>query len=179
MKFAGVDLSITSPAVTVFDDESKTFTFHCLNSNTKLVSNAPFFHTLYPDWKTSEERFDKVSQWVFDLVENCSSVFLEGYAYGATGLVFNIAENAGLIKHKLFKANIPLEQFAPATIKKFATGKGNAKKEMMEEAWNKDVGLNIREALGQTWKTKLPMNPSSDIIDSYYIVKLGYHKWQS
>ena len=58
-------------------------------------------------------------------------VALEDYAFAAKGRVFHIAENTGILKYKLFQQGIPLETISPSAVKKNATGKGNADKEMM------------------------------------------------
>jgi hypothetical protein len=55
-------------------------------------------------------------------------------------------------------------------IKKFATGKGNANKEALQEVFLKETGYNIKEKFNMTEKQ---WNPSSDIIDSYFICKYG------
>ena len=89
---------------------------------------------------------------------------------GSTGRVFNIAENAGLLKHYLWKSNISYNVVPPTVIKKFATGKGNANKEKLEQAFIEETGINIKEMLNMSDKQ---WNPSSDIIDSYYICKYG------
>ena len=53
-----------------------------------------------------------------------------------TGLaVRSIAENTGLLKHKLYKIKVPTKPVPPTVIKKYATGKGNANKELMYEAF--------------------------------------------
>lgn len=174
-KIAGIDLSYTSPAITVYDFETDRYDHYFYTTNKKLVSNGQFHCTLQPLWTTQEERFDNLSEWAIGVVDGCSKVWIEGYAFAAKGLVFQIGENTGLLKHKLWKLGIPFETFAPAAIKKIATGKGTANKEKMEEAWNDQVGLDIRKLIGQDVKNpkKPPMNPSSDIIDSYFIAKMG------
>lgn len=89
---------------------------------------------------------------------------------GSTGRVFNIAENAGLLKHYLWKSDMYYNVVPPTVIKKFATGKGNANKEKIQESFIEETGINIKEMLNMTDKQ---WNPSSDIIDSYYICKYG------
>jgi len=59
-------------------------------------------------------------------------------------------------------------------IKKFATGKGNAKKQDMEVAFINETNYHIKDVLGLTEKQ---FNPSSDIIDSYFICKYGYENF--
>ena len=84
--------------------------------------------------------------------------------------MFHIAENGGVCKFLLWKNNIPYETIPPTVIKKFATGKGNADKEKMQQAFLSETNFNIKEILSMTDKQ---WNPSSDLIDSYYICKYG------
>jgi len=62
---------------------------------------------------------------------------------------------------------------APTAIKKFATGKGNANKEKMQDAFINETGVNLKEQLNMTEKQ---WNPSSDIIDAYYVCKYAIHE---
>lgn len=107
-------------------------------------------------------------QWIS--AAGCSRVAIEGYAFGAVGRVFQIAENAGLLKYKLWKEGIEYTVPAPTEIKKFATGKGNANKDMMLEAFNEETGVDIRAKLDII----KGYNPISDIVDAYYIAKFGF-----
>jgi Holliday junction resolvasome RuvABC endonuclease subunit len=53
---------------------------------------------------------------------------------------------------------------APTEVKKFATGKGNAKKDDMLEAFIIQTGVDPRVVLDYYGET-----PISDIVDSYFI----------
>lgn len=61
-------------------------------------------------------------------------VVIEGYAMGGMGRVFDIGELGGVIKLGLFYKKLPVAIVPPSSLKKFATGKGNAKKDDMLEA---------------------------------------------
>jgi len=81
--------------------------------------------------------------------------------------VFHIAENLGLLKYKLkidFCWDYTL--LAPSVIKKFATDKGNANKEMMLSAFQGDTGVNLAELFESNAKS-----PISDVVDAYFICK--------
>ena len=54
----------------------------------------------------------------------------------------------------------------PSVIKKFATGKGNANKELMLDAFEKDTGTNLAQVFDTTSKS-----PVSDVADAYFICK--------
>ena len=92
---------------------------------------------------------------------------MEGYAYGAKGRVFNLAENMGLLKYKLYKHAIPVTIVEPSKVKKCATGKGNADKQVMYETFSKETNTDLKSVFGQ----KTLSNPVTDVIDSYYVLK--------
>ena len=60
-------------------------------------------------------------------------------------------------------------------IKKFATGKGNADKDMMYDSFYKETKMNLKKI----FDTEKVGNPVSDIVDSYYIQKIGYENSSS
>lgn len=183
MILGAVDYSLTSPCVAIYNTERKKFCFNKCNfyflSNKKSMEEYCIYNTsnlrcaLYPEWKSNEERYEKLSAWAITKLYSSEIVVFEGYSYGSKGQVFNLAENAGLLKWKLWKANKKVEIVAPTVIKKFATGKGNASKIVLEESFQKEVDIDLRKLLKQT---KSQMNPSSDIIDAYYMLKYNYEK---
>ena len=61
----------------------------------------------------------------------------------------------------------------PSIVKKRATTKGNANKELMYEQFMKDGGEDLVSQLGMN---KLS-NPVTDIVDSYYIMRTGNEDW--
>ena len=187
---AGIDYSITSPAICIhigdiWDYSNCVFHF-CVVSEKKhdiLQEELKSNHQLNPhyipsknEFKSDLERFDYISDVIMKPLLSFSKVdhvYLEGYSFGSSGsLVFNIAENTGILKYKLLKNTIPYTTFAPSAIKKYATGKGNAKKELMEDAFESEQEIGLRNLLHQTEKQN---NPSSDIIDSYFICSNGFN----
>ena len=70
------------------------------------------------------------------------------------------------IKYKFYKLDIPYQLIAPSSVKKFATGKGNANKEMMIDAFKETAGFDLLGELDCTYNS-----PASDIADSYFICK--------
>ena len=97
-------------------------------------------------------------------------MLLEDYAYAATGRVFNIGENTGILKYRLARSDINIYTVTPNEVKKFATGKGNANKELMLSNFITQTGVDVREIMDYAGE-----NPISDIVDSYYICKY-YHE---
>jgi hypothetical protein len=174
----GCDYSITSPALCVFNGDPKNFGFsncqvYSLTSNKKAEGGAKNITvTPYPVYSDNIDRYDAISDWALKIIAPLKTpvVYLEGYAFAAKGLVFNIAENTGLLKYKLRLADVPMEVFQPSAVKKTATGKGNANKALMEESFKEREGRDIKAELGVKPNQD---NPSSDIIDSYYILRHG------
>ena len=187
MKIAGIDYSLTSPAICVYKEEDggcfdfDRCVFHYLSNNEKqrqLAAGTGLDNLRaesYPEWQTEEERHEKLSTWAYNIVQGCEEVFLEGYAFATSGTshVRSMAENTGLLKHKMWKSKISFKTYPPTVFKKFATGKGNSNKELMYEAFVDELltPTDLKERL--TPKAKKIINPISDIVDSYFIVKAG------
>ena len=130
------------------------------------------------EWKDPIQRFTQISDWALQIIKDTFNpiVFIEGYSYGSKGqALFQIAENCGLLKYRLQEAKIPYEIIVPSVVKKGATGKGNADKEMMYEAFEKETKMNLKKILD----TDKVGNPLSDIVDSYFIKKIGYENSNS
>jgi hypothetical protein len=169
----GIDYSITCPCLCLFD-ERKEFKFNnCFFyylTNTKKYADkiAPnITGESFQEYVQDVDRFDTISQWATNLCIGAADVGMEGYAYGAKGRVFNLAENMGLLKYKLYKHAIPVTIIEPAKVKKCATGKGNADKQVMYDTFSKETNTNLLSLFNQ----KTLSNPVTDVIDSYYVLK--------
>ena len=186
-KIAGIDYSLTSPAICVYKDENgghfdfDRCVFYYLSNTEKQRQSAArcgldnLRAEPYPEWKSEEERHEKLATWAYNIVQGSEEVFLEGYAFATSAQagVRSIAENTGLLKHKMWKNKIPFKPYPPTVIKKFATGKGNSNKELMYEAFVDELltPIDLKELL--TPKAKKVISPISDIVDSYFITKCG------
>lgn len=177
MRIVGIDYSLTSPCVCIGNPDNFSFEtckFYYLTDSKKLDVDVDNIHgDLHPEYKCDEQRYANITNWVMSLLKENDRIYMEGYSMGSTGRVFNIAENAGLLKHYLWKWNYSYDIIPPTVIKKFATGKGNANKQVLQDCFEEETKYNIKKKLGLTEKQ---WNPSSDIIDSYYICKLGKAK---
>ena len=87
---------------------------------------------------------------------------------GSVGQVFSIAENTAILKFKIYQAKIEYRIVPPTTLKKFATGKGNADKLMMYEAFVKKTNYDPRKILNSEAKLG---SPFTDIADSYWLAE--------
>ena len=125
-------------------------------------------------WKTDIERFDDIAAWAMDILEkyNVGEVFLEGYAFAATGRVFNIAENTAILKYNMWDKYIDFKIIPPTVVKKFATGSGNASKEKMYESFaQENPRRDIKSLL--TPRSENIISPLNDVVDAYFILKCG------
>ena len=186
-KIAGIDYSLTSPAICVYKDENgghfdfDRCVFHYLSNTEKQRQSAAgsgldnLRAEPYPEWQSEEERHEKLATWAYNIVQGCDEVFLEGYAFATSAQagVRSLAENTGLLKHKMWKNKLIFRTYPPTVIKKFATGKGNANKDQMYDAFISELLTpdDLKERL--TPKAKKVTNPISDIVDSYFIAKAG------
>lgn len=180
MILAGIDYSLTSPAICVHEgDEWRVENcrfYYLVHREKSLVTSGQFYGGLYSDWNCDTQRYENLAEWSARILSlnGVQKCFIEGYAFNAVGRVFQIAENTGHLKYTLWKSRIPFHVFAPPEIKKFAAKKGNANKEKMYEAFLEETMVDIRSKLDILNKNQ--WNPVSDIVDSYYIAKLGFMK---
>lgn len=174
----GIDYSMTSPAICIHVGDSWSFNnclFYYQTSVKKLEFNGKKFNgSLFKLYRNEEERFYNNAIWAESIFSIYLPTFgaLEGYAMGAKGKVFHIGENTGMLKHVMWRSGLKFITPPPTVVKKFATGKGNANKEKMEEAFLAETQFDVRKHIGQSEKTS---NPSSDLIDAYYMCKYAFH----
>lgn len=99
---------------------------------------------------------------IFNCVAPGDRVFIESYAFSANmNSLTVLAEVTGIIKYVIwnFQKTWPVA-IPPSTIKKWTTGKGNAKKEDIKLALYKKYGLEFE---------------TSDEADAYALGDLGWH----
>ena len=173
VNIVGIDYSTTSPAICVKVNDK--WDIHYLTQKKKLVDeywHDPFlfFGGLLPKITVPIARYKYISSWAIDVMDSydVAAVFIEDYAYAATGRVFNIGENTGILKYRLTRKDIPFYEIPPTVIKKYATGRGNANKELMLANFITATGIDIQAVMDHTGD-----NPISDIVDSYFVCEYG------
>jgi len=178
MIIAGIDYSMTSPAICIYDTDTEFKFENCdfyFMTQLKKYDDVPLenVHGHYFEYDDSMNRYDLISSHFIDRILDSGvvHVFIEDYSMGSKGKVFNIAENTGILKYRLWLLQIPVTTVPPTVIKKFATGKGNANKERMQEVFEEENAVRLKDVLSMTEKQ---WNPSSDLIDAYYICKYGH-----
>ena len=168
---------MTSPALCVYNTESGEFsfdncTFYFLTQSKKYEIDSENIHGILFEYDNEMQRYDTISSYFLDrIMENeVDKVYMEDYSMGSKGRVFHIAENTGVLKYRMWSFGIPFQTIPPTVIKKFASGKGNANKERMQEVFEEQNEVKLKQLFNMTDKQ---WNPSSDLIDAYYICKYG------
>jgi len=184
----GIDYSLSSPGVCVNTSEEEfqyeDCKFYYLTNTKKYqgtfkekmafgTSAVEYIGTPHRPYSSEPERYNNIADWAIDIIKSYTwwqeqpIIQIEDYSYGSTGRVFHIAENLGLLKYKLkMECGWDYTLLAPSVIKKFATDKGNANKELMLGAFQEDTGVNLEVLLDSSVKS-----PITDIADAYFICK--------
>ena len=183
----GIDYSLNSPAICIADDnfDFDKCSFHFLTSKKKHIGKfgKNIFGYEIKEYTSNIERFNNISLWALDIIhkykprQQTAQVFIEGYSFGSKGqAVFQIAENCGLLKYKLHMSpSILYDTIVPSVVKKYASGKGNADKQLMYDSFKEYT----KKDLMKIFDMQKLNNPVTDIIDSYYIAKVGYENIKS
>ena len=188
----GIDYSLSSPGVCVNTSEGEfryeDCSFYFLTGtkkydNTFKDNDVRYVGTGHKLYTSEPERYNNIADWAIDIIKSHikeyqikeklfhwpgnPTIQIEDYSYGSTGRVFHIAENLGLLKYKLkMECGWDYTLLPPSVIKKFATDKGNANKDLMLDAFEKDTGTNLAQVFDTTSKS-----PVSDVADAYFICK--------
>ena len=178
----GIDYSFTSPSICILGDDFASSKFYFMNSVKKVCVKALNYdgtRLVKDDFIHDVQRYDHVSDWAIEKImkyyrKGETRIFLEGFSFGSTtGKIFNVAENGGTLKYKLYKhlGEIPT-LFAPTSVKKFYTGQGNCGKDSMVFKLYQSENKDVMKELGMSGQVKSPVH---DIVDSYAIALLGRH----
>ena len=189
----GIDYSLSSPGVCINTSEEEfryeDCKFYYLTNTKKYegtfkekmafgTSAVEYIGAPHRPYSSEPERYNNIANWAIDIIKLYGdaktginrikpTIQIEDYSFGSTGRVFHIAENLGLLKYKLkIECGWDYTLLAPSVIKKFATDKGNANKEMMLGAFQEDTGVNLGELFDSSAKS-----PITDVADAYFICK--------
>ena len=142
----GLDLSLTSTGVAVYDEDTDCITTDVIKTCNK---------------HTDTERYYTILHRISNYFISKNVFFIEGYSFGSfskSSSMSKLIELGGIIKYDLWLKGVPYIKVPPTTLKKFITGKGNAKKE--------DIKLAVYKKYGREFKT-------SDEADAFSLVVLG------
>lgn len=179
--YIGIDYSMSCPAVCAYTPETARVSFWYAHATKHNLALPHISSTCIPDTATEVVRRAELLarqcvSWILTFADGLHhQVWIEDYAFNATGRVFHIGENTGILKYFLLHNGIDVHPVPPTVVKKFATTKGNADKHKMTSAFLKDYPD------AQTWVTKffpryvdgaiLAKSPLSDLADAYWIAK--------
>lgn len=85
-------------------------------------------------------RLRHIRNCVRDLFARVELAVIEGYAFGAINQREALGEVGGVVRLALFESRIPYAVVPAKTLKKYATGNGNASKAMMVAAAQRHLG---------------------------------------
>jgi Holliday junction resolvasome RuvABC endonuclease subunit len=167
-----LDYSLSCPAMALSSPNLQFYYLTSTKKNEGSFYDGMFNGKLHSEWTTPEDRYEYISDYFINILDQKfidpkEAVYIEDYSFGSKGRTFHIAENTGLIKYKLWKRGHDITVVPPTVIKKYATGKGNAKKPDMHAAFQMTIGKNLC-VLG-----KPDASPVSDIVDAYWILRYG------
>lgn len=112
-----------------------------LNS-TGWATSPSTYGTLDPAERRGPERLSWIRDQILELEHDHHTdlIVIEGYAYGRPNQAHQVGELGGVIRTALYDAGIPYLEVTPATVKQYATGKGNASKNLMLVAAGRRLG---------------------------------------
>jgi len=153
MKVLGIDQSYNSSGIVIFNDDDMIH-MECFKSNKEL------------------NRFGQAYEIAIHIAELVKTfepdiIAIEGLAFGMRG---NVTRDLGglqfvIVSHLQEVMHREIQIIAPLTVKKFATGNGKAKKELMIESIP-DYNLKKLKKLGFKKTTGL-----ADLADAYWIAE--------
>jgi len=166
MTVVGIDYSLNSPGICVMQSPSDFyFVFYV---NRPLKNDNPIFRPIIrKKFNNIIEKMTFNAHVVTETIPQNALVCIEDYAISGKGRITYLAENGGILKYVLYKKGIEYSLVGTGTVKKFATGKGNATKDQMVEAFINQTDID----LFQYFNKKKTGGVYEDIADSYFIAR--------
>lgn len=129
MRIIGLDLSLTSTGVA---NENGQRTLKAQTTGMKRLVKLRDEALRSAHMPT--QRFDQFGCFKGFCHDHVDLVVIEGYSMGTarqSSHAHGLGELGGVVRLALFEAGIPYVDIAPASLKKYATGKGNASKDLV------------------------------------------------
>lgn len=178
----GIDYSLTTPAMCMMNAAAPSYddaAYYFLTDTKKYARKVEnIYGAMHCKYTSETERYYNIGTNIIQPIllvkaqdQYDIKVYLEGYSMGSKGKVFHMAENVGFLKALLWINEIDVIEVPPTTLKKETTGKGNADKDKMYEAWLAEGNPDLQDLLGSV---KGPAkSPVSDIVDAHFLAKYG------
>lgn len=185
----GLDVSYNSPGITVClcDNDLNVLSRRYLSFSTvkKYVCDRSDGRIIFNDKKNEVsdlqhilEYKEIIWQFIYSIEEDASKhadtelyVGIEDYAYSATGQITRIAEMCHGLKEMLWLGGASIRLYDIASIKIWATGKGNADKIAMEDSYELLTDKFDLSYLPLV-REKKAGNPKDNVVDSWYIADM-------
>jgi crossover junction endodeoxyribonuclease RuvC len=117
--YVGIDPSLTGTGLVVLDEKCSIICQTVISSKLKGIPRLI---------DIEESLSEELCKFFGDIKET----FYENYSFGSRlGQAFSLGELGGVLKKFLVDNDVEYTVIAPASLKKFVTGKGNIKKEQM------------------------------------------------
>ena len=145
----GLDLSLTSTGVSVYSISENTIITESIKTSNK--------NSYMQRYRIILDRITEIDHFIVP----AAIYFIEGYSFGSFGKsssMSNLIELGGIIKYDLTNRERFYIDVPPTVLKKFVTGKGNAKKE--------DIKLALYKKYHKEFK-------NSDEADAYALTMFG------
>ena len=188
--YVGLDLSLTSPGVAIYDTGSASWTLYGFvqrvreqgltrysgTTTIRLVPRIPSAAS------SNEERYEHIRHYIVDVMlapfhaDPCVVVGIECYAFGAknAGSSYKLQELGGIVKHSLWKTYPAWRQeiITPGQWKKHTIGSGRATKaDALKHVRNHGPNVCLLPELGlELTSTGDVPCPAQDLADAACIV---------
>jgi len=155
----GLDLSLTATGLVVVSDDPNLNTFP---QHLKKEILDQILITSTPKEETTP-RIIRISARVMEAIVKYKPnvVIIEGPAFGVqkSSSIFTLGELAGLVKSSMYAMQQSFVIVTPSALKKWITGKGNAKKDLMLLKVYKRFGVEFSD---------------DNLCDAYSLAKYGF-----
>lgn len=153
MLFVGLDPSINATGVVILDDCA-----NIIEQRTFSVNNTDKF------FEKSLMDYEKEICFIHKIL-NLGAVYIEGPSYQSAGqAILQMGAIHFFTRVYLYKKNINYKVIAPGTLKKFVTGKGNSKKDLMLLKTFKKWGVEFSD---------------NNICDAYGLARMALEEWKN
>lgn len=146
MSIAGLDLSLTSTGIATVDGTCTVGARHVTHPGDQLIARCLHVRQQIADVTCAHGWPDLVV--IEDLVVRSQAAATLGVLHG-------------VVRNWLWTAGVTIQLVPPATLKKFATGRGNANKDAVRDAARDRGGL--------------PAGVTSDECDAWWLREIGLH----
>lgn len=150
MRVVGLDLSVTSTGLVILDSRGGENPSVVVD---RLVKPAKSYGSEMPRAMKLADDIETVV-----VAHSPDLAVIEGYAFGASHGLAVLVELGTLVRRSLITLQVPYIVVPPPTLKKFATGKGNAQKDLM---------------LKEVFRRWAYDTPSNDLADAYWLAIYG------